>query len=1151
MTAWGGVVPVVESAVAALASCDVHDFDTVSAAALADVAAAFGVDELGERVAASADDAAGSDPVVDAAERLCAEIAASAGWGEDEAGLLRLFATAVSSAHCRVDAMRRLESARAGQALLNEIAAEFSETASEREQAVLESTVARVQAHLGCCSLALFVLDRDTLEFRCAAETTADGTPLQAPYAPIRRDDPVVARLLDPSSGPEWTFGRLLGMGDDESEMLLFPIVHERDIAVVSAVQRPGTRFASGAGAVLRSLTGVLAQFRSRASLERDAARRSEADRLIGRIAAAFVECTVGDAEEGVLRALERIAETFGLSTVSVWRGADLAGLVPWSVHRADDRGDMVLSPRSKVFDSHVVSALTADPHRVLVFEPGVFAPHPDVANCTVVFAPVVERGVVVGAVSSSDLRPLHLIPDLDVQRDLMTATAQLIRQLWRRLAVDEEITRRLTTEDRLREFTTDLVTGVPGADGSDALGGLCRRFAIDHASMWRIRSTTEGAVAELRLQYGAEQGLRLGEDRARFSMSDLEAATVDRGGDSVQWPFDLSHPLPQRWRELTGFDGERQVGLVSEVGGSKLLFTRPGPDEISTDAMSAMAMALSILSQYEARSVAERAFVSAVHTAPIAISVRDADTTLISCNEAYLVLTGRSESELIGTRPQLVLSQDLVEEYVGEMVNAAPGDAVGGETAYRRPDGSIVWARSRVVVVEVPTQRRPVYFIYSEDITESRRNRRLLEYQATHDELTGLPNRRAFLAEVDLLLEDDEDFAVLLLDLDRFKLVNDSLGHSLGDVLLMRCADRIRLSLRPGDSVARLGGDEFAVLLRVPAGTVVASAVSERLLALLAAPVDLQGREVFPAASIGIAVPEPGGSVEDLIRDADAAMYEAKVQGGNRWACFDRSMRDAVEERIQLESELRRALDGGQFELYYQPEFALDRGRVVGAEALLRWQHPDRGLLGAASFIEVAEETGLVVELGRWVLGEATRQAARWVREGHDIVVRVNLSAHQLRWAVIGEVREALDEAGLTADRLCLELTETALMKDVAQSASILGDFRELGVQIAIDDFGTGFSSLAYLKRFPVDVLKIDRTFVDGLVVDPDDTAIVRSIVGLARTLRLQVVAEGIERPDQIDELLRLGCTRGQGFHLARPMPALDVDFSAIAPVD
>lgn len=1108
----GAPVAIVTEAVRALVGCDAADFETTLATVTTTVEEALAV---------------GAD-----------------GSGIDPTALRTLFDEAVSAARDRVETDRRFDAHRAGQSLLGEITEAFGQATVDAEHDVVGSAVERLRRHLDCCSVAVFALE-DRREFRCLAEATRDGDPLQAPFAPLRKDDPIIARLLDPGSSPSWTFGRLLGVGEDRTNMLILPVLRGRDVVIVSAVRRD-VPFARDAASVLRNFVAILGQFRWRLVSQRENRRRSEADRLLGEIAADLVDRTVGDAEEGVRGALDKIAESFGLSTLVVWRGPDLEHLAPWAVHRSAEGASLIVAPGSAVFDAQVRAPLDNDPGRVLSFEPGVHAESPSQRDHSVVFAPIVESGVVIGAVASSEARPLHLVPGLDVLRDLLAAVAQLLRQFWSRLAVDEQISARLATEDRLREFATDLVRGGVKDDGSEALGRLCRYFGIDHASMWRIRRTAEGSVAEVRVQWGIDDDRRVPVDRGAFVMTELEAEIVEQGGDAVQWPFDLDHPLPERWRETTGFEGPRQVALVSEVEGSKLLISRAGEGAIPDEAMSAMATALSILSQHEARSVAEHAFVSAVRSAPIAISVRDVDGHLLSCNDAYAVMVGRSERELIGSTPRLVLAEAIEEPKLEKIRSGVPGDAIQNETAFRRPDGTVVWARSRLSIVEVPGQRQPVYFVYSEDITESRRAQRLLEHQASHDELTGLANRRAFHAAVAAELEEQGDFAVLMLDLDRFKLVNDSLGHSVGDLLLTRCADRIRLSLRPEDLVARLGGDEFAVLLRTPADAAMAAAVSERLLALLTDPVNLHGQEVFPAASIGIAVPGRGATVETLLRDADAAMYEAKRLGGRQAVHFDHSMRQAAESRIRVESELRRGLDDDQFEVFYQPEFALDRGCLVGAEALVRWHHPERGLLTAGEFVEIAEDTGLVNELGRRVLRKATAQAAHWVERGTDLLLRINLSAHQLRWAIVGEVRDALEVCGLAPQRLCLELTETAIMSDPDESARILRELRELGVLVAIDDFGTGFSSLAYLKRFPVDVLKIDRAFVEGLVDDPEDAAIVRSIIGLARTLGLGVVAEGIEESAQVMELLRLGCDRGQGFHLGRPVPASELDLSS-----
>jgi EAL domain-containing protein (putative c-di-GMP-specific phosphodiesterase class I) len=314
-------------------------------------------------------------------------------------------------------------------------------------------------------------------------------------------------------------------------------------------------------------------------------------------------------------------------------------------------------------------------------------------------------------------------------------------------------------------------------------------------------------------------------------------------------------------------------------------------------------------------------------------------------------------------------------------------------------------------------------------------------------------------------------------------------------------------------------------------------------LLRLLREPVRIDNEEVRPSASVGIAIREEGDKVEDLLRYADAAMYEAKGLGRDQWVCFDQRMREAAIVRLQTETDLGRAVENGQLEVYYQPEFDLRTGAIVGAEALLRWIHPEQGVVPASGFLSIAEETGLIVSLGRWALGQAIMQAAEWLTQGHDMVIRINVSARQLRNALVGEVQEALAAANLPTHRLCLELTETTIMDDVDGSAQVLQQLRKMGVKIAVDDFGTGYSSLPSLKRLPLDILKIDRAIVAGVSVDLDNTDIMRSIVGLAEILGLDVVAEGIENESQLAELVRLGCHRGQGFHTGRPAPANEID--------
>jgi diguanylate cyclase (GGDEF)-like protein len=414
--------------------------------------------------------------------------------------------------------------------------------------------------------------------------------------------------------------------------------------------------------------------------------------------------------------------------------------------------------------------------------------------------------------------------------------------------------------------------------------------------------------------------------------------------------------------------------------------------------------------------------------------------------------------------------------------------------------------------------------------------------HHAFHDALTGLPNRVLLLDRLAQALarasRSGTDVAVLFLDLDGFKTVNDSLGHAAGDELLQAVGARIAACVRAGDTAARFGGDEFAVLLEGATDEEVAVA-AQRILGALADPFGIAGREVYVSASIGIAV----GSDEsdDMLRNADLALYRAKGRGKGRYEVFRPEMHAAVVERMELEADFQRALRREEFELDYQPIFELASGRLEAVEALVRWRHPERGRMAPGDFIPLAESGRLIVPLGRWVLGEATRQAAEWAAANPDrdpLGICVNVSTAQLREpGLADEVAAALESSGLEPRALCLELTETAFMEDLEGVAAVLGDLRGLGVRLAVDDFGTGYSSLQHLERFPIDLLKIARPFVVGIEERSGDPAIARAIVYLARSFELGVIAEGIERPEQVSRLVELGCTHGQGFHLALPM--------------
>ena len=448
----------------------------------------------------------------------------------------------------------------------------------------------------------------------------------------------------------------------------------------------------------------------------------------------------------------------------------------------------------------------------------------------------------------------------------------------------------------------------------------------------------------------------------------------------------------------------------------------------------------------------------------------------------------------------------------------------------------------------------RDVHFVQSianvlADAIERRAADEALRHRALHDGLTGLPNRLMFVERVTEALSRSEaagtPVAALFLDLDHFKLINDSLGHHAGDDLLRAVAPRLRGRLRPGDTVARFGGDEFGVLIEDLADDREAAMVADRVAAAFARPFELQGAEHFVTASIGIAVVEAGDAAsidaDTLIRDADAAMYRAKERGRARIEVFDEEMRRSAVRRVEVERELRTALEQDELVLHFQPVVRLATGEVTGVEALVRWHHPTRGTLDPADFIPVAEDCGLIEPIGRWVVEAACRQALVWQEQHPDrrpIDVSVNLSARQFSHRDLASmVGEALVRTGLDPVNLRLEITESVLAEE-SGAETTLDALKELGVSLVLDDFGTGYSSLAYLNRFPLDALKIDRSFIDALAVEQERSAIVEAIIGMARALSLEVIAEGVESEAQLSELSRLGCDFAQGYLFSKPVP-------------
>jgi len=460
---------------------------------------------------------------------------------------------------------------------------------------------------------------------------------------------------------------------------------------------------------------------------------------------------------------------------------------------------------------------------------------------------------------------------------------------------------------------------------------------------------------------------------------------------------------------------------------------------------------------------------------------------------------------------------------------------------------GQTRWMRCRAAAVRDETGR-PVRIAGSlSDLTELKRTQDDLRRLAQHDRLTGLPNRELFANRLERALararrNPESPFAVLFFDFDRFKVINDSLGHQAGDELLKSIARRLSEHIRETDTAARFGGDEFVLLLERLCEPDDAVRKASELLRLFERPHVLGEHEVVSTASIGIVVHEP--RYEDaatMIRDADAAMYQAKLSGRSQYRLFDREMHDAVTRRLSIEQELRRAVERGQFELWYQPILSLAGGGVAGVEALLRWRHPERGLLMPDAFIPIAEETGLIIPIGEWVMREACRAMRSFsALPGGPSYVAVNVSRRQLLHPeIIGVLRTALDESGIEPRRLKIEITESAVMEDRANVVAIMREINALGVELAMDDFGTGYSSLSCLHSFPISILKIDREFVIHMTRKREFAAVMLAIITLAGHLNLTVIAEGIETPEELAQLQAMECAYGQGYHFSRPVPA------------
>jgi diguanylate cyclase (GGDEF)-like protein/PAS domain S-box-containing protein len=552
-------------------------------------------------------------------------------------------------------------------------------------------------------------------------------------------------------------------------------------------------------------------------------------------------------------------------------------------------------------------------------------------------------------------------------------------------------------------------------------------------------------------------------------------------------------------------------------------------------------------------RHAAEERLRMGIDNAAVGIIMVDRDLHLTMINPSMRTLLGRADEDLVGRPLELLLHPDdavTARNRIGALARAELG-SYQAERRFVRRDGTTVWALVNVGPVHDAEGNVEHFFAQVQDITDRKAMEDALEHLAVHDALTELPNRTLLTDRVEhALARQSGHVAVLFVDIDRFKFVNDGMGHGAGDELLRVVSQRLRELARPGDTVARFGGDEFVIVCEELVGPHEATRVGDRVAHAIEQPMTLGGREVVVTASIGIAVAGPGATADQLLRDADAAMYRAKERGRARVEVFDEALRGRAADRLELEGALRRALAAGEFTLAYQPVVRVADSSVVGCEALLRWRHPTRGLVSPGEFIPLAEETGLIVPIGAWVLREALGQLRAWHAEGRDLSLGVNVSARQLMAPDLVEtVRAAITDTGVDPQRVHLEITESVLMDDVEHSIETLNQLRELGIHFAVDDFGTGYSSLSYLKRLPIDTLKIDQSFVRGLGVAENDSSIVRAIVGMGRALGLDLLAEGVEEAAQLGELRDLGCDVAQGFLWSPAVPAADFPFVVRTP--
>jgi len=672
------------------------------------------------------------------------------------------------------------------------------------------------------------------------------------------------------------------------------------------------------------------------------------------------------------------------------------------------------------------------------------------------------------------------------------------------------------TLYERFREEPDTLI--IPVLDDEDRPIGLVERNAFF-------------------LRMAAEYGRALYANRPISALMDVEPLVVDADTPLADFTSDsLSYRASDLLRGFIVTDGGRYLGVGT------VLALLQAANETNRRGVAELAAA---------KADAERAqtFMTAVVEAmPSMVFVKRADDhRYVLLNRAGEKTLGFSRTEMIGRTDAEFFSPEQAAIYAQrdrEVVESGEVRVIE-EDLVPRKDGSMAILRTKKIAIN-DAEGRPEYLLgVSEDIADRKRAEAQIARLAHYDPLTELPNRVLFQKDLGEALarrsRTGDQLAVHFIDLDRFKTVNDTLGHPLGDALLRIAAERLRGCVREGDTVARLGGDEFAVVQTGLTDLSGATRLAERVVEAMAAPFDLQGHQVMIGASVGVSVaPSDGDDADELLKKADMALYRAKADGRGAFHFFERAMDEQLQARRALELDLRRALVAGEFQLYYQPLYHLGDDRVTGCEALLRWNHPDRGMVSPADFIPIAEEIGLIVQLGEWVLREACAEAATWP---DHVRLAVNLSPAQFRdRGLVRTVVSALAISGLPAERLELEITESVLLQDNVANMGMLHDLKALGVRISMDDFGTGYSSLSYLRSFPFDKIKIDQTFVRDILEDSDAMAIIKAVLDLGASLGIVTTAEGVETVEQLNALRDQGCAEIQGYFISRPAPASDI---------